>query len=80
MHRSKLYFTAALAALGATVYGGLAGSAAFTAGGGAAALLALILFYRATAKPMRAIRSGMDLLRSQDFASRLRRVGQAEEK
>ncbi len=78
MHRSKLYFTAALAALGATVYGGLAGSAAFTAGGGAAALLALILFYRATAKPMRAIRSGMDLLRSQDFASRLRRVGQAD--
>lgn len=36
------------------------------------------MFYRATAMPMRAIRSGMDLLRSQDFASRLRFTGQKE--
>lgn len=42
------------------------------------ALLSLLMFYRATAMPMRAIRSGMDLLRSQDFASRLRITGQKE--
>lgn len=40
------------------------------------ALLSLIMAYRAAATPMRAIRTGMDLLRSQDFASRLRHTGQ----
>lgn len=43
-----------------------------------AALLGIILLYRSTALPMRTIRNGMDLLRSQDFASRLRHVGQKE--
>lgn len=78
MLRSKLYFTAALAAIGVAVYGGLRPAPALTVAGGVASLCALILFYRATSKPMRAIRSGMDLLRSQDFASRLRSVGQKD--
>jgi len=42
------------------------------------ALAALLCYHRATDKPMDAIRSGMDLLRSQDFASRLRKVGQKD--
>lgn len=42
------------------------------------ALLSLLMFYRATYLPMRAIRSGMDLLKSQDFASRLAPTGQKE--
>lgn len=42
------------------------------------ALLALILAYRSIALQLRAIRTGTDLLRSQDFASRLRHVGQKE--
>lgn len=41
-------------------------------------MLSLLMFYRATALPMRAIRTGMDLLRSQDFASRLRLTGQKD--
>lgn len=40
------------------------------------ALLSLLMVYRAIAMPMRAIRTGMDLLRSQDFASRLSYTGQ----
>ncbi len=42
------------------------------------ALLSLIMAYRAAAMPMRAIRTGMDLLRSQDFASRLCHIGQKD--
>lgn len=42
------------------------------------ALLALIMAYRSIALQLRAIRTGTDLLRSQDFASRLRHVGQKE--
>ncbi|MDE5595969.1 MAG: hypothetical protein K2K00_01870 [Muribaculaceae bacterium] len=41
-------------------------------------LLSMLMFYRETAIPMRAIRTGMDLLKSQDFASRLRITGQKE--
>lgn len=44
----------------------------------AVALVALILAYRAVALQLRTIHTGMDLLRSQDFASRLRHVGQRE--
>lgn len=44
----------------------------------AAALLFLFLYYRSTVLPMRTIRAGMDLLRSQDFASRLSKVGQKD--
>lgn len=44
----------------------------------AVAAFCLYMSYRSTAMPMRAIRSGMDLLRSQDFASRLRKVGQKD--
>ena len=38
----------------------------------------LILFYQKVVRPMQSISSGMDLLREQDFSSRLRSVGQHE--
>ena len=42
------------------------------------ALATLAMAYRSVALPLKAIRTGTDLLRSQDFASRLRHVGQKE--
>ena len=42
------------------------------------ALLYLVVFYRKTARPLETIGSGMDLLREQDFSSKLREVGQHE--
>ena len=41
-------------------------------------LLYLIIFYRKTVRPLETIGSGMDLLREQDFSSKLREVGQYE--
>jgi nitrogen fixation/metabolism regulation signal transduction histidine kinase len=41
-------------------------------------ILSLIIFFKRAIKPMRIISCGMDLLREQDFSSRLRNVGQAE--
>ncbi|MDY0347394.1 MAG: ATP-binding protein [Tenuifilaceae bacterium] len=41
-------------------------------------LVYLILFYRKVVRPLHNISNGMDLLREQDFSSRLRRVGQYE--
>ena len=41
-------------------------------------LLTLIFFYRKVLKPLESIGNGMELLREQDFSSRLTRVGQAE--
>ena len=41
-------------------------------------VLYLILFYRKIVKPMNTIGSGMELLREQDFSSRLSHVGQQE--
>jgi nitrogen fixation/metabolism regulation signal transduction histidine kinase len=38
----------------------------------------LIVFYRSIIKPLQVIGDGMDLLKEQDFSSRLRRVGQFE--
>jgi nitrogen fixation/metabolism regulation signal transduction histidine kinase len=38
----------------------------------------LIFFYRRVVKPMQTIGNGMELLREQDFGSRLRNVGQTE--
>lgn len=41
-------------------------------------LIALIFLYWKTIRPMRIIKRGMDLVREQDFASRLRKVGQRD--
>ncbi len=41
-------------------------------------IIYLIVFYRKTVRPLETIGSGMDLLREQDFSSKLREVGQAE--
>lgn len=42
------------------------------------ALATLCIVYRTAVLPVKAIRTGMDLLKSQDFASRLRKVGNRE--
>lgn len=41
-------------------------------------LMLLVYFYRKVVKPLKSIANGMDLLREQDFSSRLSPVGQAE--
>ena len=41
-------------------------------------LIILIFFYRKVLKPLESIGNGMELLREQDFSSRLTKVGQAE--
>ena len=41
-------------------------------------LLLLLFFYRKVLKPMESIGNGMELLREQDFSSRLTTVGQVE--
>ena len=41
-------------------------------------LIYLIYFYRKVIKPLNSIAGGMDLLRAQDFSSRLAPVGQRE--
>ncbi|GHT70384.1 hypothetical protein AGMMS50239_38710 [Bacteroidia bacterium] len=38
----------------------------------------LVIFYRRIIKPLQIIGNGMELLKEQDFTSRLRRVGQSE--
>ena len=43
-----------------------------------AAVVILAMLYRAMKRPMRAVDAGIDLLASQDFASRLRKVGQSD--
>ena len=57
-----------------------AGSVTYTVVWGVALLgvLLLILFYRNVMKPLRTIGNGIDLLRAQDFTSRLSHVGQRE--
>jgi nitrogen fixation/metabolism regulation signal transduction histidine kinase len=44
----------------------------------ALAAVCLILFYRRIVKPLQVIAGGMELLKEQDFSSRLRKVGQAD--
>lgn len=41
-------------------------------------IISVALCYRAVAKPMKAVANGINLLRSQDFGSRLRKIGQAD--
>jgi nitrogen fixation/metabolism regulation signal transduction histidine kinase len=43
-----------------------------------AALIYLAVFYRKAVRPLQTISNGMDLLREQDFSSKLREVGQYE--
>ena len=76
--RSKFWFIftlICLVAVGVTIF---MAKTAYALAALGLALLCFIMFYRSTALPMHAIRSGMDLLRSQDFASRLRKVGQKD--
>ena len=41
-------------------------------------LIVLVYFYRKLVMPLNSIANGIDLLREQDFSSRLSKVGQAE--
>lgn len=45
---------------------------------GIAAVIVIIIGYYSVVKPLAAVRNGFDLLRSQDFGSRLRKTGQAD--
>ncbi len=58
-----------LFAAGSTLYGILCSAAAF---------LSIIFAYRSVALQIRTVGTGMDMLKTQDFASRLRHVGQKE--
>ena len=57
-----------------------AGSVTYTIVWGVALLgiLLLVVFYRNVVRPLRTIANGVDLLRAQDFSSRLSHVGQKE--
>ena len=70
-------FLVALAAL-LTLFFGDVRSVKFLVAEGCMLLLLLFLayFYQKVLKPMRTIGNGMDLLREQDFSSRLSPVGQ----
>lgn len=58
---------------------GLAGGGHwYIAGEGVVALAAVVLLWRSMVKPLRAVESGVYLLREQDFGSRLRLTGQAD--
>lgn len=68
---------AALAAVASGVLA-IAGAGLWAAVCAAVSLLCMLMIYSSISLQMRTIRNGMDLLRSQDFASCLRPVGQAE--
>lgn len=53
-------------------------SPVWTIAAAAVALLSLAMLVRSLMLPLRTIRNGMDLLRGQDFASTLRKVGQSD--
>lgn len=78
MTRSNIYFGLSIALLAGAGFCGYIGCPKLCAALAAATLVSLLCFHRATVKPLQAIRAGMDLLLSQDFASRLRKVGQKD--
>lgn len=75
MSRSTLCFLISLLALAAAAVLLFLGLKLPCAGALAAGIAGLLLYRRSTAGTIRAVRNGMDLLRSQDFASALRRTG-----
>lgn len=82
--RVSLIFTLLLIVLGVAV-GGLVyfagkvpGALWLAAGVGITGVVLLSVFYRSVMRPLRVIANGVDLLRAQDFSSRLARVGQRE--
>lgn len=77
--RYKIYTVLIVLLVIATAIGALCGlSWTWIAGGCATVLIALALLYRSVSKPLRAVESGMYLLRDQDFSSRLRLTGQPD--
>lgn len=78
MKRSAIFFFLCLLMLLAALVAALFERGILAAALVVAAAFFLVLLWRATAKPVSAISAGMDLLRSQDFASRLRPVGQKD--
>lgn len=77
--RYKIYTVLIVLLVIATAIGAVCGLAwTWIAGGCAAVLIALAFQYRSVSKPLRAVESGMYLLRDQDFSSRLRLTGQQD--
>ena len=75
----KIYTVLIVLLVIATAIGAVYGLAwTWIAGGCAAILIALAFQYRSVSKPLRAVESGMYLLRDQDFSSRLRLTGQPD--
>ena len=75
----KIYTVLIVLLVIATVTGAVCGlSWTWIAGGCAAILIVLAFQYRSVSKPLRAVESGMYLLRDQDFSSRLRLTGQPD--
>lgn len=75
MSRSSIYFLISLLALAAAAVLLFLGHKLPCSAAVALGIAGLLLYRRSTAATLRAIRNGMDLLRSQDFASALRRTG-----
>lgn len=77
MRRTPL-FILTLAAIVATAILTLYGHPVWSVVAALVALIAAILFYRSAINPLRVISTATSLVRSQDFASRLRHVGEKE--
>ncbi len=73
--KDMFFFIFCAAAVAATAVFGYRGQALWCCVSAAVALLALLIIWRSLALQLRTIRTGMDLLRCRDFASRLRHVG-----
>lgn len=76
--KDGILFLVCAAAVVASAFFGFRGSALWCAVSAAVALLMLAAIWRSIAVQLRTISTGMDLLRSRDFASRLRHVGQPQ--
>ena len=76
--KSTVLFLLCAAAIAASAVCAYLGHMAWCGVGAAVALLLLLTIWRSIALQLRTIATGMDLLRSRDFASRLRHVGEPQ--
>lgn len=76
--KSTVLFLLCAAAIAASAVCAYLGHMAWCGVGAAVALLLLLAIWRSIALQLRTIATGMDLLRSRDFASRLRHVGEPQ--
>lgn len=76
--KSTVLFLLCAAAIAASAVCAYLGHMAWCGVGASVALLLLLTIWRSIALQLRTIATGMDLLRSRDFASRLRHVGEPQ--